>query len=265
MCGLSGLWQPGGGREEILRARVAAMAGTLVHRGPDDGGDYVDAPAGVALGFRRLAIVDVSPAGHQPMRSADGRYAIVFNGEIYNYRDLRARLAADGAVFRGGSDTEVILELMSRRGVADAVPELWGMFALAVWDTHDRTLWLVRDRLGKKPLYYGRAGDGTWLFGSELKSLRAHPACPTAIDRNAVAALLRFGCIPAPASIYAGIAKLPPGHLARLAGSGDPVVEPVPGGPARWSRPPRRSAAQSATPRRSRRARRSSAMRSSGG
>jgi len=226
MCGLSGLWQPGGGREDVLRAAVAAMAGTLVHRGPDAGGDYVDASAGVALGFRRLAIVDVSPTGHQPMLSADGRYVIVFNGEIYNYRDLRARLVADGAVFRGGSDTEVILELMARRGVAETLPELWGMFALAVWDRHERALWLVRDRLGKKPLYYGRAGDGTWLFGSELKSLRAHPACPTAIDRDAVAALLRFGCIPAPASIYAGIVKLPPGHVARISSSGDPLVEP---------------------------------------
>ncbi len=226
MCGLSGLWQRGGGAEENLRARVGAMAATLVHRGPDDGGDYVDASAGVALGFRRLAIVDLSPTGHQPMRSAAGRYVIVFNGEIYNYRDLRARLAGDGATFRGTSDTEVILELIARRGVAQAVPELWGMFALAVWDTHDRALWLVRDRLGKKPIYYGRTDDGTWIFASELKSLRAHPGCPTSIDRDAVAALLRYGCIPAPASIYAGVAKLPPGHLARLSTSGDPVVAP---------------------------------------
>ena len=226
MCGLSGMWQPGGGREETLRARVTAMAETLVHRGPDDGGHYVDAAAGVAFGFRRLAIVDVSPAGHQPMRSADGRYVLIFNGEIYNYRELRERLVADGTVFRGASDTEVILELIARRGVRDAIPELWGMFALAVWDTHDRVLWLVRDRLGKKPLYYGRTGDGTWLFGSELKSLRAHPGCPRAIDRDAVAALLRYGCIPAPASIYGGIAKLPPGHVARLAVGRDPVVEP---------------------------------------
>jgi asparagine synthase (glutamine-hydrolysing) len=226
MCGLSGMWQPGGGREEALRARVAAMAATLVHRGPDDGGCYVDAPAGVAFGFRRLAIVDLSPAGHQPMRSADGRYVLVFNGEIYNYRELRARLVADGTVFRGASDTEALLELVAQLGVRDAIPELWGMFALAVWDTHDRTLWLARDRLGKKPLYYGRTGDGTWLFGSELKSLHAHPGCPLAIDRDAVAALLRYGCIPAPASIYRGIAKLPPGHLARLRIGSEPMVEP---------------------------------------
>ena len=197
-----------------------------MHRGPDDAGDYVDAPAGVALGFRRLAIVDLSPAGHQPMRSADGRFVIVFNGEIYNYRDLRAGLERDGVTFRGSSDTEVILERMARHGVRETLPELWGMFAMAVWDTRERVLWLVRDRLGKKPLYYGRASDGAWLFGSELKSLRAYPGCPTAIDRDAVAALLRYACIPAPASIYRGIAKLPPGHVARLSASGDAHVEP---------------------------------------
>jgi asparagine synthase (glutamine-hydrolysing) len=202
------------------------MACTLVHRGPDDAGDYVDAPAGVALGFRRLAIVDLSPAGHQPMPSADGRFVIAFNGEIYNYRDLRAGLERDGVAFRGGSDTEVIVERMARRGVEATLPELWGMFAMAVWDTRERALWLVRDRLGKKPLYYGRAGDGAWIFGSELKSLRAYPSCPTAIDRDAIAALLRYACIPAPASIYRGIAKLPPGHFARLAPDGRAAVAP---------------------------------------
>jgi len=226
MCGLNGLWRTGGGAEDALRRDVGAMAAALVHRGPDDAGDYVDAPAGVALGFRRLAIVDLSPAGHQPMRSADGRLVIVFNGEIYNYRDLRAGLERDGVVFRGSSDTEVILERMARHGVRETLPELWGMFAMAVWDTRERVLWLVRDRLGKKPLYYGRATDGAWIFGSELKSLRAYPACPTAIDRDAVASLLRLACIPAPASIYRGIAKLPPGHVARLSATGDAHVEP---------------------------------------
>jgi asparagine synthase (glutamine-hydrolysing) len=226
MCGLSGLWRTGGGAEDALRRDVAAMAAALVHRGPDDAGDFVDASAGVALGFRRLAIVDVSPAGHQPMRSSDGRLVIAFNGEIYNHRDLRAGLEREGVAFRGSSDTEVIVEYMARRGVRETVPELWGMFAMAVWDTRERVLWLVRDRLGKKPLYYGRATDGAWIFGSELKSLRAYPACPTAIDRDAVAALLRLACIPAPASIYRGIAKLPPGHVARLSATGDAHVEP---------------------------------------
>jgi len=225
MCGLAGVWQPGGGDSAELRAHVRAMAGTLIHRGPDDGGEFVDAGSGIALGFRRLAIVDLSPAGHQPMGSADGRYVLLFNGEIYNHRDLRARLAGEGASFRGTSDTEVIVELIARQGVRAAVPELWGMFALAIWDAHERALWLVRDRLGKKPLYYGRSRDGAWLFGSELKSLRAHPGCPAAVDRAAVADLLRYGCIPAPASIYEGIGKLPPGHLVRLAASGGAAPE----------------------------------------
>ena len=226
MCGLNGVWRTGGGAEDALRRDVRAMAAALAHRGPDDAGDFVDAPAGVALGFRRLAIVDLSPAGHQPMRSADGRLVVVFNGEIYNHRDLRACLEREGVAFRGGSDTEVIVERMARHGVRETLPELWGMFAIAVWDTRERVLWLVRDRLGKKPLYYGRAADGAWIFGSELKSLRAYPGCPTAIDRDAVAALLRLACIPAPASIYRGIAKLPPGHVARLSATGDAHVEP---------------------------------------
>jgi asparagine synthase (glutamine-hydrolysing) len=202
------------------------MAAPLEHRGPDDRGLYVDAPGGAALGFCRLAILDLSPAGHQPMRSADGRYVIVFNGEIYNYRELRDRLSAAGDTFRGASDTEVILALIARHGVRAALPELWGMFALAVWDTHERALWVARDRLGKKPLYYGRATDGAWLFGSELKSLRAHPGCPTAVDRAAVAALLFVGCIPPPASIYAGISKLPPGYFACLPERGQEIVQP---------------------------------------
>jgi len=226
VCGLNGVWRTGGGAEDALRRDVRAMAAALAHRGPDDAGDFVDAPAGVALGFRRLAIVDLSPAGHQPMRSADGRLVVVFNGEIYNHRDLRACLEREGVAFRGGSDTEVIVERMARHGVRETLPELWGMFAIAVWDTRERVLWLIRDRLGKKPLYYGRAADGAWIFGSELKSLRAYPGCPTAIDRDAVAALLRLACIPAPASIYRGIAKLPPGHVARLSATGDAHVEP---------------------------------------
>jgi asparagine synthase (glutamine-hydrolysing) len=226
MCGLSGVWRPGDRREAALGDEAARMACTLAHRGPDDSGTFVDAGAGVALGFRRLAVVDLSPTGHQPMRSADGRYAIVFNGEIYNHADLRAVLDAGGVRFRGTSDTEVIVEQMARVGVPAALPLLWGMFALAVWDRRERTLWLARDRLGKKPLYYGRAADGAWLFGSELKSLRASPACPTAIDRGAVASLLSLGCIPAPRTIYAGIAKLPPGHVARLAEDGTAAVAP---------------------------------------
>ncbi|MGE0813631.1 MAG: asparagine synthase (glutamine-hydrolyzing) [Vicinamibacterales bacterium] len=226
MCGLAGFWQPSGDRAEALTERVRRMAERIAHRGPDDAGEWVDGGAGLALGFRRLAIVDLSPTGHQPMRSADGRIVLAYNGEIYNYLDLRAELEAQGVAFRGTSDTEVILELAARRGVAEMVRAAWGMFAMAAWDADRRVLWLARDRLGKKPLYYTRGADGTWIFGSELKSLRAHPACPGDVDRSAVASLLRYGCIPATASIYTGIHKLPPGALARLDADGRIEIEP---------------------------------------
>ena len=226
VCGLAGFWQANGGRESDLRAQALRMADTLAHRGPDDRGEWVDADAGLGFGFRRLSIVDLSPAGHQPMVSADGRFVIAYNGEIYNHLDLRAELESSGVRFRGTSDTEVLVELMARRGVRETLPAVWGMFAMTIWDVRARVLWLVRDRLGKKPLYYGQTGDGTWLFGSELKSLRAHPGCPTGVDRGAVISLLRYACIPAPASIYAGIAKLPPGCVARIEAGRPAVVEP---------------------------------------
>lgn len=226
MCGLAGFWRPGGGSADALRDQARRMGDTLRHRGPDDGGEWVDAAAGVGFGFRRLAIVDLSPAGHQPMVSSDGRFVVEYNGEIYNYRDLRAGLEAEGVRFRGSSDTEVIVELCARRGVRDMLQAVWGMFAMAIWDTRQRVLWLTRDRLGKKPLYYGKASDGAWIFGSELKSLRAYAGCPTTIDRGAVASLLRYACIPAPASIYTGIAKLPPGCLALLREGHAPAIEP---------------------------------------
>jgi asparagine synthase (glutamine-hydrolysing) len=224
MCGLTGFWEPPGAGEDALAARARAMAGAIAHRGPDDDGVFVEPAAGFGLGFRRLAIVDLSPTGHQPMTSSDGRYVMAFNGEIYNYRDLRAALERDGARFRGTSDTEVALELIRRDGVEAVVRRLWGMFAIVVWDRRERRAWLLRDRLGKKPLYYGRA-NGTWLFGSELKALRAHPAFDPAIDRGAVRAFLRYGYVPAPATIYRAVAKLPPGSFARLEADGACHVE----------------------------------------
>ena len=191
MCGLAGFWQAKGGRESDLRAQALRMADTLVHRGPDDRGEWVDAEAGLGFGFRRLSIVDLSPAGHQPMVSADGRFVIAYNGEIYNHLDLRADLERAGVRFRGSSDTEVLVELMARRGVRETLPAVWGMFAMAVWDVRERVLWLVRDRLGKKPLYYGRFGS-TLLFGSETKALRAHPAFEANINpRNCRSAILK--------------------------------------------------------------------------
>ncbi|HEY8548394.1 MAG TPA: asparagine synthase (glutamine-hydrolyzing) [Vicinamibacterales bacterium] len=225
MCGLTGFWAPAGGRADELTALAREMAQALVHRGPDDEGQFVDPPAGFGLGFRRLAIVDLTSSGHQPMTSHDGRYVIAFNGEIYNYRDLRAELEGRGVRFRGGSDTEVALEALARWGVEEAVPRLWGMFAMAIWDRAERQLWLVRDRLGKKPLYYGRFGN-TWLFGSELNALRSHPAFDADIDRGALRAFLRYGYVPAPASIFSGVHKLPPGSLARLDADGHAFVRP---------------------------------------
>lgn len=208
MCGIAGVLGPPGDPAE--RAAMAArMAATLAHRGPDDFGSWADPSGEAAFGFQRLAILDLTPEGHQPMTSSDGRYTVVFNGEIYNFAALKAELEAAGCSFRGRSDTEVLLAAISRWGLEAAIPRLWGMFAVGVWDMRERVLHLVRDRLGKKPLYYGWAGD-TFLFGSELKALRAHPDFRASIDRDALASYLRFSYIPAPRSIYQGVRKLPP-------------------------------------------------------
>lgn len=199
-----------------LNAIATRMADTLRHRGPDDGGAWVDARAGIALGHRRLSIVDLSPEGRQPMHSACGRYAIVFNGEIYNHREIRKELEIQAPeippAWRGLSDTEVMLEAIRRWGVEKAVQRFTGMFAFALWDRQERRLYLVRDRLGEKPLYYGWMGK-VFLFGSELKALCTHPAFKREINRNALALYLRHNCIPAPYSIYQGINKLPPGTI----------------------------------------------------
>lgn len=213
MCGLTGLWRVGGGPTDDLAAVARCMAGTLVHRGPDDGGVWVDPDAGVAFGFRRLAILDLSPAGHQPMCSTGGRLVGLFNGEVYNFRELRAELEAQGAQFRGSSDTEVVLAAVEAWGFRRAVERLWGMFAIAVWDREARTLWLARDRMGKKPLYYGHLASG-FVFGSELKALCAHHEFAREVDEMAVALFLRHGYVPAPWAIYRGARKLPPGHYA---------------------------------------------------
>jgi asparagine synthase (glutamine-hydrolysing) len=221
MCGIAGVFVPGGVADAEAQAIVAAMTAVLRHRGPDDSGTWVDSAAGIALGHRRLSILDLSPLGHQPMHSPDGRYVITFNGEIYNFRALRSELTARGHRFRGHSDTEVLLAAVSEWTIQPAVERLNGMFAFALWDRADRTLHLVRDRAGEKPLYYGWLGD-TLLFGSELKALRAHPSFASDIDRGALALFLRRGYIPAPHTIYRGVYKLPPGTLLSLkAGDGD--------------------------------------------
>src|SRR5579871_684533 len=204
MCGVTGFLDATNrsGCEE-LRDLVTRMATTLYRRGPDDAGDWVDAQAGIALGFRRLAILDLTPTGHQPMLSASGRYVLVFNGEVYNFRELRQELEAQNLAptFRGGSDTEVILAAFEAWGIPKAIRKFIGMFAFALWDREERALHLVRDRIGVKPMYYGWVGN-TFVFGSELKALRAHPDFDAEIDRNALALMLRHDYIPAPYSIY---------------------------------------------------------------
>ena len=216
MCGISGFLDTSRRRNtRELEETALEMTDTLRHRGPDDVGTWADGEAGIALGHRRLSILDLSPLGHQPMRSACGRYMVSFNGEIYNFKALRRELEELGCSFRGHSDTEVMLACFSQWGVHQAVKRLNGMFAFALWDRQERLLHLSRDRFGEKPLYYGWMGK-TFLFASELKALRAHPDFETEVDRNVLALYLRHNYIPAPYSIYRGIAKVLPGTIATI-------------------------------------------------
>ena len=215
MCGIAGFLQLQCRRSpERLRELASGMADSIRHRGPDDGGVWADADAGIALSMRRLAILDLSPAGHQPMTSSSGRYVIVFNGEIYNCEDLRRDVVAEnGSIrFRGHSDTEVMLAAFECWGILESVQRFNGMFAFAVWDKSQRTLTLARDRFGEKPLYYSFVGSA-FVFGSELKALRTFPGFSDSIDLGSVALFLRRNCIPAPYSIYAQTKKLPPATL----------------------------------------------------
>lgn len=230
MCGIAGVLDPHSETPaDQLQAVTSAMTDALRHRGPDDRGVWVDAAHGVALGNRRLAIIDISPTGHQPMQSGNGRLTMVFNGEVYNHRALRAELEREGRSFRGGSDTEVLLAAIERWGLRPALQRCNGMFALALWDRSTRRLHLARDRMGEKPLYYGMAGR-VLAFGSELAALRAHPDFTPLIDRGAVAAYLRFTYVPCPHSIYAGVSKLPPGTILTV-----DQGRPTPAPSAYWS------------------------------
>jgi len=217
VCGLAGFLQTGGGDQARMQAMAQAMADTLSHRGPDDSDAWSEDAC--ALGHRRLSVIDLSPHGRQPMLSHDGRWAIVYNGEFYNYRQLRADLEHfdPGLIgtWRGTSDTEVFLEAVSRWGVDGAARQANGMFAFALWDRRERLLHLGRDRLGEKPLYYAWMGKN-FLFGSELKALRAHPSFNAGIDRGALALYMRHNYVPAPYSIYQGVAKLPPASLLTI-------------------------------------------------
>jgi asparagine synthase (glutamine-hydrolysing) len=226
MCGLAGILSGANTPATDIGAIVSAMNDVLAHRGPDAEGTWVDREAGLAFGHRRLSIVDVSPAGAQPMHASNGRWVTVYNGELYNTEDIRAELVHAGHVvnWRGHSDTEVILEAVSVWGVQAAVEKFNGIFAIAFWDRRERELWLVRDRIGVKPLYWTRLMDGTILFGSELRALLRHPNCPAEIEPRAVAALLRSACIPAPLTIYRGVHKLLPAHLLSVKAGAEPAL-----------------------------------------
>lgn len=212
MCGITGIFQS---NPSDLRMIVGAMADTMIHRGPDDAGVWCDETIGIAFGFRRLAILDLTLEGNQPMRSTSGRFVMVFNGEIYNFLELKKELVDQGHQFRGGSDTEVMLAAFDTWGIERSLPKLNGMFAFAVWDRKDRELSLSRDRVGKKPLYYGWS-DGCFLFGSELKAIKRHPKFKSEIDRSALVHYMQRGYIPYPLSIYRQIHKLIPGSLLKL-------------------------------------------------
>lgn len=216
MCGIAGELRAGVAESD--RRYLFEMGEAIAHRGPDDADVWCDPASGIGLVHRRLSIVDLSPAGHQPMFSASRRYVVVFNGEIYNHQDLRRQIERQGLapMWRGHSDTETLLAAIEVWGFEEALKRSIGMFAIALWDCEFKTLTLARDRLGEKPLYYGWQGQGSnavFLFGSELKALRAHPAFRASIDRDALSLYLRHNYISAPHSIYQGIHKLPPGSL----------------------------------------------------
>lgn len=228
MCGLTGFLDSRRDADnDTLREQVEAMAATLIRRGPDDSGVWTDARRGVALGFRRLAIIDLSEAGRQPMESASGRYLMVFNGEVYNASALRDELQAAGAAikYRGHSDTEVMLACIEQWGLVPALRRFIGMFAIALWDRAECELHLIRDRLGVKPLYYGVFG-GVLLFGSEIKALRRHPAFRSEVNRDSLALLLRHNYIPGCESIYTGVLRLRPGSVLTIRHADAPLREP---------------------------------------
>ena len=220
MCGLAGILDIGSRlTNHALGDLVGRMAEALRARGPDDSGTWTDAEAGVALGFRRLSILDLSPAGHQPMLSANGRFVLAFNGEIYNFAELRAELEGRGVAFRSQSDTAVVLEACAYWGFLQTLRRLNGMFAIALWDRARRTLSLARDRLGIKPLYLAQMGS-TWLFASQPAAFGPHPAWSPRLDRGALKAFFRFNYVPAPATIWRNVEKLMPGGWAILGAEG---------------------------------------------
>jgi len=219
MCGICGVYAYRPADPRYLRDAVARMVATLAHRGPDDEGIWVDPDGCAVLGNRRLAIIDLSAAGHQPMTDRDEDIVLTYNGEIYNYKELRRDLEAAGFAFRSQTDTEVILTLYQREG-PEFVRRLRGMFALAIWDRRTRRLTLARDRFGIKPLYYSRH-NGMWVFASEIRAIRASRLVDTPVNPLALAAFLRLGSIPGPMTAFEGVRELPPGALLIVSDAGD--------------------------------------------
>jgi len=229
MCGISGFLSASSEASNLTNY-LNDMSGEISHRGPNDTGHWYDEKLGIGLAHTRLAIVDLSPAGHQPMPSACGRYVIAFNGEIYNHNQLREQLEqeSNAPVWRGHSDTETLLACFTAWGIEETLKATVGMFAIALWDKQEKVLTLARDRFGEKPLYWGW-NNGTLLFGSELKALKAFPEFDAQVDRNALALLLQYNYIPAPHSIYQGIEKLKAGHYVQIRqGQSRVAVKPLP-------------------------------------
>ena len=233
MCGISGFFSPNGFKPEEGARIAEKMSKTIAHRGPDDSGVWVDGNAGIALSHRRLSILELSAAGHQPMISASGRYVLIFNGEIYNYRDIRKDIEVSGVVsWRGHSDTETLLAGFELWGFESTIKKTVGTFGIALWDRKNRELLLTRDRMGEKPLYYGWQGD-SFLFGSELKALRAHKLFVDEIEHSVLESYLKYGYISAPLSIYKDIFKLLPGSYIRISSKEEIGISPQP--TAYWS------------------------------
>lgn len=227
MCGLVGLFLNSPRETVRLLAQVGEMSEVLRHRGPDDDGAWVNPSGRVALGFRRLSILDLSPAGRQPMVSRAGRFVVAFNGEIYNFEALRRELGRPREAYRGGSDTEVVLEAFETWGVAETFTRLNGMFAMAIWDSREEELWLVRDRLGIKPLYVARTAEGL-AVSSELGALTAAPGFDGSLDMRGVESYFRQLFIPAPDTPFLRAWKIPPGHFLRIRRPEDGLPEAVP-------------------------------------
>ena len=227
MCGIAGIYDPRAALgAEAFEALLVRMTDTMVPRGPDGSGHWVDDESGIGFGHRRLSIIDVSEAGAQPMHSASGRYVLTYNGEIYNARYLRGDLESAGVRFRGHSDSEVLVEAIDRWGIDRTLDLIDGMYAFGVWDRKDRALTLVRDRIGEKPLCYGELPGGGVVFGSTLDALRVHPTVSSQVDPTSLAMYLRYNYVPAPRSILAGVRKLAPGAMVRVSAAG--VGEQVP-------------------------------------